>query len=544
MNRIVLVSLTTVLLSVLGEACDAQQASTPAARDSTRKAVITYISGQSIYVSAGELDGVREGTLLDVFRGASIIAQARAAFLSSHSSSCEIVRSTAAPVVGDSVRYLPASDRRAAVAADPVRVQSRPRAQTGTWGHQIRGHVGVRYSSVSQPYLPDGAGLLTQPSAELRVQGTSLARGLIDFVIDGRSRTTLGQRGPHASALDGRALVYQASLSTKHAASGARLSVGRQYSSALSPVGLFDGVTAELNRARWGVGVFSAVQPDVATMQFSTAVHQAGGYAEVRSRPDEALRWSVTSGAIGSRNSGQLDRRFGFTQVTLGNPWFSLYAAQEVDFNSGWKRAAGEAAVSLTSTFASLSLRPVDELSIQAGIDNRRSVRLYRDYVNPVTEFDDAFRQGVWSGANYSFRGIRVGADARFSQGGPAGRASQVSGSLALPHLPHRLDLRLRSTGYHTDRTSGWLNALTASVDPLDVLHLELDGGVRTQHAISAFDSTTTLLPLNALSDGAWIGLSADVNVTRSWYLLLSASRDYVGLDPTNLVYWSIVYRF
>src|SRR5581483_12300100 len=161
-----------------------------------------------------------------------------------------------------------------------------------------------------------------------------------------------------------------------------------------------------------------------------------------------------------------------------------LYAMQEIDFNSGWKRDAGEPAVSPTSTFASVSVRPLDELSIQAGVDNRRNVRLYRDYVSPVTEFDDAFRQSVWGGTTYSvLRWMRIGADARVSQGGPAGKGDQLTGSLGLgPVLSQRLELRLRSTRYRTDRTAGWLHALTAGADPLDLLHVELDGGVRTQH--------------------------------------------------------------
>jgi hypothetical protein len=51
-------------------------------------------------------------------------------------------------------------------------------------------------------------------------------------------------------------------------------------------------------------------------------------------------------------------------------------------------RAATSSGRRPTSTFASLYLRPIDELSIQVGLDNRRNVRLYRDYVNPVTAAD------------------------------------------------------------------------------------------------------------------------------------------------------------
>jgi len=78
-------------------------------------------------------------------------------------------------------------------------------------------------------------------------------------------------------------------------------------------------------------------------------------------------------------------------------------------------------------TFATLRVRATETLDFHAGFDNRRNVLLYRDVVNPVTTFDDAFRQGVWVGM-----GVRIAsryfiaADTRQSAGGAAGRASSI----------------------------------------------------------------------------------------------------------------------
>ena len=142
-------------------------------------------------------------------------------------------------------------------------------------------------------------------------------------------------------------------------------------------------------------------------------------------------------------------------------------------------------------------------------------------------------------------RWLRVGAEARFSRGGIAGDAHQLTGSLGIgPIGAPRLAVRTRSTSYTTDRTAGWLHALTIGADPLGPLHLELDGGLRTQHVTQPPATTTGIAPVNALSDGSWFGASVDINLGRSWYLLISGSRDNVGLDPTNLVYSSLVYRF
>ena len=555
MTQKLMLALTLILLGAITQGVAAQQTPPPAAppgppaaqpTDSTRSATVTYISGTSVYVGAGRLDGLREGMVLEVLRSGSVIARAKVEFLASHSSSSEIVWSASAPAVGDNVRYHPVGDEQVVAVTDSAPVQPVTRIATTSSRRPVRGHLGVRYLSVSQPGLPDGPSSLGQPSADVYIAGTNLAGGVVGFVMDGRARTTVGARDSTTSALDRGMRVYQAFVSLTHPGSGARLSVGRQYSPAIASAGLFDGVTAELNRAHFGVGAFNAVQPDVATMAYSTDIRETGGYLQVHSGPLGTVPWSFTAGGVASRDSGQLNRQFGFAQLMLNSRVLTLYAIQEVDFNSGWKRTAGEPAMTPTSTFASLSLRPSDAVSFQAGVDNRRNVLLYRDRVTAVTAFDDAFRQGVWGGASfYLWHALRVGTDARFSQGGAAGKADQVTGSLGVgPLLSRRLDLRLRSTRYRTERTTGWMHAWTAGVDPVDVLHLELNGGVRTQRVTDAAGSPTIFTPLNALSDGGWFGASADLSVGRSWYVLLSGTRDRVGLDPTRVLYCSLMLRF
>ena len=511
----------------------------------TRMAAVTYISGASIYIGAGRLDGVREGMSLDVLRAGQSIAVVRVVFLASHSSSCEAVSSSAAPAVGDSVRYQPATDVAAASQPDTARVQPRAVPRSASRRRPVRGRVGLGYLSLAQPNALAGPSRLNQPSADVHVDGTSLAGGTLGFALDARSRRTIGASSPPNAAFDQRTLIYAASLSATHVGSGARLSVGRQYSAALPSVGLFDGLSVDVNRARWGVGVFSGAQPDVATMNYSSQVRETGAYLQLHNRPESTMPWSVSSGAIGSRDLGQIDREFGFTQFVLNSQLVSVYAMQEVDVNRGWKRVDGEPALAPTSTFASLSVRPLDGLSLQGGFDNRRNVRLYRDHITPETTFDDAFREGLWGGANYVVRQrIRVGADLRLSRGGAAGRADSYTTSLgAGPYLSTRLDVRLRSSRYRTASTAGWLHALTAGADPLSLLHVELNAGVRTQHLLDSLGVAAGVGAINIPAD-AWFGASADVSIGRSWYALVSVTRDNTGVDLTNVIYSSLVYRF
>ena len=536
------------VIPAIGLATDAGAQRAPQARssatgDSMRTAAVTYISGQSVYVGAGRTDGVREGSTLEVLRGGALIATVRAAFLSSHSSSGEIVSSTAAPVVGDTVRYRPVLEEQS-LADTNATVELQSRAPTLPRRMPIRGHVGLRLLSTSQPGAANG-GAYTQPSADVHVEGTNLGPTSVGFVIDGRSRQTIGPSAAQASAFDQRTLVYEASVSATHQSSGARVSVGRQYSTALSSVSLFDGVTAEVNRPRWGIGLFGGMQPDVSTMNFSTDIRETGGYVQLHNVPESDLPWSITTGAVDSRDLGQLNREFGFVQASLNSRRVSLFASQEVDVNRGWKRAAGEPAVNPTSTFGMLSIRPVDELTFQAGIDNRRNVRLYRDYISPETEFDDAFRQGVWGGATVTLRQrIRIGGDARVSQGGPAGSASYYTGSFGIgPVSQLGIDARVRSTSFRTDRANGWLHAWSASVEPAGLVRLEINGGMRTESA-AGFTSADSLSSAATLPNDRWIGGSVDLNLGRSWYALISATRDASGADLTNQFYVGLVLRF
>jgi hypothetical protein len=512
--------------------------------DSTRMTVVTYISGQSVYVGAGRADGIRESMSLEVVRASAVIATVRVAFLASHSASGPIDSSTASPVVGDSVRYHPVFDASVIAATPDSSSAGSPdvRRRAMGWRRPIRGHVGVRFLTITQPNV-SGSPSLTQPSADVYVQATQINGTPISLVVDGRARRTIGTQSP--SAFDDRTLVYQASLSLDHEGSGTRLSLGRQYSAALSSVSLFDGVTAELNRAWWGVGGFGGMEPDATTMNYSSEIRDAGGYVQFHSRPDGTTPWSLTTGAISSRDFGQINREFGFAQLSATTNVVSLFATQEVDLNRGWKRAAGEAAISPTSTFATVLVRASDALSFQAGVDNRRNVRLYRDLVSPETEFDDAFREGFWAGASYSFsHRIRVGGDARVSRGGVAGNASYYTGSTSLgPFTQIGFEGHLRSTAFRTESATGWLHALSVAVSPIEVLRIEIDGGLRTEHLVDSVVTTSaaTLVPL---SDARWIGATVDISLGRWWYLLLSGTRDGSGLDQTNQLYGSLVFRF
>jgi hypothetical protein len=532
------------LAATIAVAVPSLQAQRPATgvADSVRIATVTYLSGQSVYIGVGRVDGVREGTTMEVMRAGDVIATLRALFLSSRSTSAEIVTSITMPAVGDSVRYRPASAAAAVASADSSTVHSGARSRKSSWRRPIQGHAGLRYSQIDRPNA--GATPRPQPSADLHIEGSRVGGSPVGFTIDSRSRRVVGANSATGSSSN-RILVYEGSMSLAHQGSGTRVSLGRQYSAALSTVSLFDGAVVEVTRPAWGVGVFGGVQPDPTLMRFSTAVREAGGYLQFHNRPASGLPWSFTTGAVDSRDLGEINREFAFMQFSASSRRVTLYALQEVDVNRGWKREVGEPAVSLTSSFATVQIRPADWLSVNGGVDNRRNVRLYRDYVSPETEFDDAFRQGVWGGLSLTRFRLRAGADARVSRGGSAGSADYYTGSLGLDAVTRfRLEARLRSTRFQTTSAQGWLHSWSAATAPLGVAKFEVNGGLRTRTIVSPPVAATSFTPAGVLADSRWLGFSLDVNVGRSWYVLLSGTRDGTGAELTNHVYASLVFRF
>jgi hypothetical protein len=175
-------------------------------------------------------------------------------------------------------------------------------------------------------------------------------------------------------------------------------------------------------------------------------------------------------------------------------------------------------------------------VSVNAGYDSRRNVRLYRDAVTPETAFDDAFRQGVWGGLWIKSGAGRIGLDARSSSGGTAGQTHSYTLSLGLDRVtPLHLGLRSRTTRYDGPRQSGWLQSLSADITPAPPLRLALNGGVRVVR-----DPLADPLDYSV----GWLGVDADVTLGRRWYVMMSATHESGGMDSTDQLFGGLSYRF
>lgn len=526
------------LLSALAIASPA--AGQGAAARPTRWAHVTYLTPASAYLDAGRAEGLRGGdsSHVEIVRGDSTIAVLRVAFLATHRAACDLTGVPTTLVVGDSVRFTPAApapDATAPVLTGAGSVSTgTPTPSKRSAGGGLRGRVGLYYLLV-RPL--DGSGAqVTQPSGDIRLSGNGLAGTGLGLAVDVRGRRSVQTRADGLGS-DARTLtrVYQAALAWQVPGSLLRFTAGRQYAPGIAPVGLVDGVAAQVDGSAWGGGVFVGSEPEPVNLWLSGETTQLGAYVRRHNRTGSAARWGLSAGLSGSYLRGGTNREFLYLQGEYATRRLSVFAAQEVDFYRPWRRVDGEPAISPTSSFATLQLRLSDAVALSAGLDSRRNVRLYRDVVNPETSFDDAFRRGGWAGLSARVGRFQAALDARHSGGGTTGTAGSTTLSLGLDRLTHYgLSVRSRSTRYTSAARSGWLQALTLGVEPGGRGSLQVGGGWRSER-----DSTTARASITR-----WGSVDGDLSLARSWLLILSASREQGGSASYDLLYAGISYRF
>jgi hypothetical protein len=532
---------------------------------------ITYVTSASVYIDAGSEEGLALGDLLDVVRDGNVVGKLKVAYLSSHRASCTIEGAAPSPALqaGDTVRYgrkqggesqAPGAGGVAAGAAatgaaagaaagtagtgagagTPGAAAAPPGAEPagksfGTLlrGAGLRGRIGVRWLAIRDR---TGTGQdLSQPGIDLRLDGTRIGGAPVDVNVDVRAQRSYTAPPAGASTTDNQTRVYRLSASWNDGP--ARVTLGRQFSPSLSTVSLFDGVLGEYRKDRWGTGVMAGTQPDPVNYGFSSDIREYGGFFEYGSPKGASDRWLVTTGLIGSYAKGEINREFLYLQGLFSNRFVSTFVTQEVDYNRGWRKQAEGSTFSDTSTFAIVRVKPVESFSFDVGYDNRRNVRLYRDYVTPETTFDDAYRRGSWAGVEWRpVKNVYVGVNGRKSDGGTSGTADSysllggVSGMTAL-----NISARLRATQYKSEFLDGTLYSLGGGIDLKSWGHFELEAGQRNEKDPRGFSPDRRI---------NWQGLNLDILLGRHWFGLFSLDRTSGGGEDNNQAYVALSYRF
>jgi hypothetical protein len=497
------------------------------AQEAQRVARVTYVTGSTIYLDAGRDDGLAEGLELTLMRGDEVVAVCRVAEVSSRRAACAIERKPLEPTVGDTASIV----IEPTPAPAPARTSSAGRSARSAG---LRGRVGVGYLFVSDRAA--GTSSFSQPAIDLRLHGEGLGGSGWGLDVDARARRTMRRDRDGAAASSSVTRVYRAAVTRRGADDRWNLTLGRQPSVAVAAVGVFDGAAAELKGRRLDVGLFSGSQPDPSDYGHSSEVREHGVYVTAHGGADARRQWAVSSGLVGSYDRSEVNREFVHFQGRFSGPRLTAFATQEVDYNRAWKSSAGEDDLSITSTFVSLSYRAERRLFLRGGYDNRRNVRLYRDFVTPEIEFDDAFREGVWGGLTARVaRRFTFGVDGRSNDGGSAGSSTAYTVTADVNGLARRIDVRARSTSFESERESGWLHSLTTRIVAGRLAQLEIGGGVRREGQLSSS------MPAEEL---AWINAGIDLALGNHWYCIVSADLLRGDREAVDQLYARLTYRF
>lgn len=491
---------------------------------------VTYLVGNSVYIDAGSDMGLAEGMAVEVIRDGTRIADLTVTYLSTRRASCSIVASTGEILVGDAVRFT-------ASAPVPVPVSTETgggnRVPGSSWRDAgIRGRLGLRYLT-----LQDRSGRgesFFQPAFDVSLRGTRIGGSPYDLMIDIRAKTTYRTRTAGENLSRDEFRVYRLCGSRGGRDDRWRFSVGRLVSTNFSSMSLIDGGLAEWQPSRLSLGVFGGTHPD-ADLGFSSKDAEFGVYARWSDSGTGDMRYATTLGWVRSQESGSFNREFLLLKGFLAGRGFHFFASQEIDVNRGWKTDVESGSLSWTSTYVNLRYRVSRSLSLRAGYDNRRRVRLYRDRETPESSFDDSYRQGFRAGVDGRVgRLLRAGLQFT-TNGGVSGDSRSYTGTLGLPDLPLAVDLSSRHTRYTGPWAEGWLHLIRLGRSLGSRVEAGAWWGTRSEEQTLALSSRNTL---------TWLGMDADVALGRGWHLFVSGESTTSDVEDNGQIHTSLSYRF
>jgi len=534
--------LAALLLALPAGAQEGASEPTPqagAAVDEARAtARITYVSGSTVYLDAGSQQGLTEKMRLEVTKDGAVVAVLEVTYVSPSRAVCAIVQGAEAIRAGDTVSYVSAAPAATSVVAPAAAGEGAPPPPAPARRSSdpgIHGRVGVRYLAVRD--RTETGAEYSQPALDLRLDGPYLGGSPVGLKVDARTRRTYQTFADGSEDNEGRTRVYAASLSWDDAVTPVRFTLGRQSSPELATISIFDGLLAEYASSNWSLGAFGGSQPDPVDFGYSSEIREYGVYHQVHGEPGSSRRWAVTTGLIGSYQESEINREFLYVQGRYTGPEFLVFFTEELDYNRGWKKdEAEESTFSSTGTFLSLQWRPVRVVTLRGGYDNRRNVRLYRDRITPVTEFDDAYRTGFWAGLLFRAGGrIQIGVDGRRSSGGDAGTADSYTLTFGMERIAKVIGLHARATSYQNDYEEGSLYSLDLDFAVGPRLNLGVGGGRRDATHLSGFETNDNL---------TWVSLDLDVALGRGWFGLFSLERSDGDVEAADQAYLMVTYRF
>jgi hypothetical protein len=491
----------------------------PAGAQTAGRARVQYVSSGSIYLDAGQADGLFEGMRVRVERDGRVLAELEVQFAAQHSAACKIVSGSEPLRPGDPCRFAPGAAPAPPAAAPPPATAAAPASRPGAWARfaRVDGRVMSLYAQSSGP-----GGVYRNPSLRGDLRWSGAGREQLGVRFRGDRPRFDADVGP--GTLDRRSSVRVYELQARYRSHGQRLEMeaGRLLAPRLELLGYLDG-----GGARWRVGRGVTVGmaggrgAELGRDGLVTGGSKLGGYVE-GSWASGARRARTLLGVGTVRDAELVRRQFGLVQsdLALGRR-ASLWQSLEIDVHPPWRRRLGEPHVELTAASITTHVQVSQRAALSLGVDTRRGLaqpeqRTLANLVLPERTQAAHAALSLRLGALWS---ARLGGDLRLLPGDA--RATSWDASLYGARLGARwLSGTLHVFGYQADLGRNLYGdvGLVARAGA----HLQFDlaaGAGRIRTLAGEFGDG------ERLDETGWVRLGADLRLAHGLWLGASGER-------------------
>jgi hypothetical protein len=511
------------------------------------RAAVSYVTADGIYINAGTNAGIAVDDTIRIIRDDEELATAIALFVAESSTSCEIVSGDLSDIlVGDNVwfnqpeRVLDPLNESPVYGVTPAPTTPPPSSRKNSRpvvANQIDGRIGIQLRM--QTDSESGHDVM-EPGVSARLRIRNLFASSVAFQFRARSRRTIRDRDVGADLHDEwNSRVYEAALVFDHEDSRLGYRAGRIYASHISGIGGFDGAYAEYEfKDAWTIGAFGGLRPDPSTSEINPDDVKTGVFLHHERGDNNTNRVSATLAIAGSYYKGEIDEEFVYQQLrySVGRN-LSLYESAEVAINRGWRKDASGSSTELDNILLRARFSPVDEISIDAGFDNRNILRTRETRDTPDSLFNDNARQGWRLGTT-----VKLNRDMRFSAQANMRTQSGEGDNTITGHtrLSHRnlfdsgVSGNVRVAYYNSPYSTGVQPSLGFAFYALRNTRFSLDGGSRSYQYDSGDDIQTDI----------WIQPSVSINIGRKWYSQAYYELTRGDLQNTNRIALELGMRF
>lgn len=512
-----------------------------------RSTSVKYVSASGIYLDAGSDQGIAVGDKVEIERDGVTVATLEVTYLAATTAVCKLVEG--GPVqVGDRATVATSSEMIAeeevavedSVSVDP-QVNQQPQAvrtveQSPRRRARLSGRIGVQV--MIQDDLEATNYDVTEPSLTGRLRAENLFNSYYTLNLRFRSRRV--QRASDLSP-DTRSewfnRVYEVSFGYDNPDSPLRYHAGRILSNRFAGVGTIDGLHLEMQQQEAiAYGLFAGTQPDYRTSRPGTEETKGGMYAAIERGNWETARLAATLALAGRYNNGTISQEYFYEQLQLsgGRSW-SLYQSGELEVYRGWRKEVEGKSFGMSNLLFSGRWRPVDDLSLDIGYDNRTQVRTYETRDTPDSLFDDALRQGYRAGASYIFPfGMRVftRAGLRLREGDTQDTRTLSGGISQRNFLGSGVTITAQLNTFENRYSTGMQPSLQLSRYLIRALYLNGQFG-QSRYDLSAGGTVTY----------SFAKIGASMTLARSWYTSVYGETYRGDNLASNRIYLEVGYR-